>query len=126
MTSYNVVAVTVQADPSPADPASAEGNVVAVPSGTMWPDTSNNPIVPMVVHGTLGDTLNGAGPGECIIKLVATDNLPAGVLLWDFIINIRGFPTINVAGAAVNFASGANQSIWAILQTAGWTPPSMP
>lgn len=115
----NVVNVTVAADNSPADLATAEGNVVAVPSGTEWPDTSGNPIVPMVVHGTL------AG-GTCTIQLVASDNFSPGVLNWDFIINIRGLPTVNFPGAAVNFASGANQSVWTILDTAGWRPPEQP
>lgn len=122
----NTVLVTMQADNSPADVANAEGNIVAVPSGTMWPDSSNNPIVPAVVHGYLGDGQNGAGAGETILKLVASDNYSAGVLTWDFIINIRDFPTINQEQVAVNFASGATQSIWAILQAAGWTPPSVP
>jgi len=124
----NVVAVTVGADVSPADPSNvhAEGNVVAVPSGAMWPDTSNNPIVPMVVHGTLGDGLNGASPGQCIIELVASDSFAAGVLTWDIIINIRGLPTVNVPGVVVNFANGASQNVWTILQAAGWVPFSQP
>lgn len=122
----NVVNVTIAADNSPADLASAEGNAVAVPSGVEWPDTNNNPIVPMVVHGTLGDGLNGATAGECILKLVASDNFAAGVLNWDFIINIRGLPTVNVAGVAVNFASGATQSVWSILSAAGWVPVTQP
>lgn len=123
---YNVVNVTVAADPSPVDLSPAEGNVVAVPNGTLWPDTNANPIVPMVVHGTLGDGLNGApaGGSSCIIELVASDNFSAGVLNWDFLINIRELPTINVSGVPVNFASGANQNVWAILATAGWTPGS--
>jgi hypothetical protein len=124
----NIVNVTVAADVSPADPSNvhAEGNVVAVPSGVMWPDTNNVPIVPMVVHGTLGDGLNGATAGECIIQLVASDNFAAGVLNWDIIINIRGLPTVNVASVPVNFASGANQSVWSILSAAGWSPVSQP
>ena len=115
----NVVTVTVTADSSPSDVAKAEGNVVAIPSGAMWPDTSNNPIVPMVVHGQLQQ-------GTCSLSLVATDNFAAGVLTWDIIINIRGMATINVAGCAVNFADGATQSVWTILQNAGWTPLSVP
>jgi hypothetical protein len=124
--SLNVVNVTIAADNSPADVAVAEGNVVAIPSGTEWPDTNNNPIVPMVVHGTLGDGLNGATAGECIIKLVASDNFSAGVLTWDIIVNIRGMPTVNVASVPVNFTSGANQNVWAILSAAGWSPVSQP
>jgi hypothetical protein len=119
--SLTVVNVTVAADVSPADPANvyAEGNVVAVPSGAQWPDTSNNPIVPMVVHGTLEN-------GTCTIQLVASDNFTAGVLTWDFIINIRGLPTVNVAGVQVIYANGANQNVWSILQAAGWAPVSQP
>ena len=116
------VNVVVAADNSPADLAHAEGNVVAIPSGTEWPDTSGNPIVPMVVHGTIGDGLNGATAGECIIILVASDNYTAGVLAWDLIINIRGFPTINVSDVPVNFSLGATQNVWTILAAAGWTP----
>lgn len=116
---YNTVNVTVAVDNSPVDLATAEGNVVAVPSGTEWPDTSNNPIVPMVVHGTLVS-------GTCTLVLVASDNFGAGVLNWDFIVNIRGLPTVNVASVPVNFANGATQSIWTILTAAGWTPTSQP
>ena len=115
----STVSVVVAADNSPADLATAEGNVIAVPSGTEWPDTSGNPIVPMVVHGTL------AG-GTCTLVLVASDNFAAGVLSWDFVINIRGLPTINVPSVPVNFASGATQSIWTILSAAGWKPTTQP
>jgi hypothetical protein len=115
----NVVTVTVTADVSPADVTTAEGNVLAVPSGTMWPDTSSNPIVPMVVHSQLVN-------GTCNLSLVATDNFAAGVLTWDFIINIRGIATINVPAVPVNFANGATQSVWAILQAAGWAPVNVP
>jgi hypothetical protein len=124
--STNTVLVTVAADVSPDDVAKAEGNVVAVPSGTEWPDTSSNPVVPAVVHGTLGDLQNGGVAGEAIIELLASDNYSDGVLNWAFIINIRGLPTVSVADVPVNFSNGANQSIWDILTAAGWTPPSMP
>ena len=122
----NTVNVVVAADNSPADLATAEGNVVAVPSGTQWPDTNNVPIVPMVVHGTLGDRLNGGTAGQAIIVLVASDNFTAGVLNWDIIVNIRGLPTVNVPGVPVNFANGATQSVWTILTAAGWTPTTQP
>lgn len=121
----NMVSVTLVADASPADAAPAEGNIVAVPSGTMWPDASGNPIVPMVVNGTLGDSSLNT-PGACAIDLVASDNYAAGVLSWDFVINIRGLSTINVSGVAVNFASGGTQNIWTILAAAGWSPVSAP
>lgn len=118
----NTVLVTVAASSSPADVAVAEGYVVAVPSGTEWPDASGNPVVPMVVHGSFGDGLNGAGAGECIIRLAASDSYATGVLTWNFIINIRGLPTVNVADVPVNFANGASQNVWAALAAAGWTP----
>jgi hypothetical protein len=117
---FNVVNVTVEADPSPVDAAPAEGNVVAAPDGVQWPDTNNNPIVPMVVTGYLNDGQNGAGANETIIQLVASDNFAAGVLTWDFIINIRSLPTVNVQGCVVDYSNGATQSVWAILSAAGW------
>jgi hypothetical protein len=119
----NIVNVNVTADVAPSG-AGAEGNIVAVPSGTMWPDAGGNPIVPMVVHGTLGDASLNI-PGECQIPLVASDNYAVNVLTWDLIINIRGFPTINVPRVPVNFASGATQNVWTILATMGWVPPSL-
>jgi hypothetical protein len=115
----NVVTVTVTADASPSDVATAEGNVVAVPSGAMWPDVSNNPIVPAVIHAQLV-------AGTCSLSLVASDNFAAGVLTWDLIINIRGLPTVNVPSCTVAFTNGATQSVWTILQAAGWTPLSVP
>lgn len=117
--SVNLVTVTVAADSSPADIPSAEGYVIASPSGVQWPDSNSEPIVPMVQRGDLKN-------GSCTLSLVASDNFSAGVLLWDFIINIRGLATVNVSQVAVNFSAGANQNVWTILQTAGWTPPSMP
>ena len=116
----NLVNVVVAADPSPVDnPTPAEGNVIAAPSGTQWPDTSGNPIVPMVIHGYLTNS-------TVTIQLVASDNFAAGVLTWDFIINIRGLPTISVANVPVNFALGATQNVWTILSAAGWVPQPMP
>lgn len=117
--SLNVVNVVVAADGSPADVTpsglvSAQGYVIASPDGVQWPDSNNEPIVPMVQHGNL---INGT----CTVQLVASDNFSAGVLTWDFIINLRGFPTVNFTGAPVNFSGGATQSVWSILAAAGWT-----
>lgn len=116
----NLVNVVVAADGSPADQTPSgletpEGYAVAVPDGTRWPDANNLPIAPMVQKEAL---INGTAT----LQLVASDNYSAGVLAWDFIINIRGFPTVNVAQVPVNFASGATQSVWTILAAAGWTP----
>jgi hypothetical protein len=121
----NMVTVTINIDGSPADTAGPEGNYVFSPAGVMWPDLSGNPLTPMVVHATLTTTL--VPPlATASVQLVASDNFAAGVLTWDVIINVRGMPTINVANVPVNFASGATQSIWTILQTAGWTPTVQP
>lgn len=122
----NTVLVNVQADNAPGDPAPAEGNVIAVPTGTQWPDTSGDPIVPMVVHGYLGDLQNGGVAGQAILQLVASDNFAAGVLTWSFIVNIRGFPTVVVKDVPVNFSLGASQNFWTILSATGWTPPPQP
>lgn len=122
----NTVLLTFGADASPADPTHAEGNVVAIPSGELWPDTNNNPIVPMVVHGTLGDGLNGGTPGEAVIQLASSDSFAAGVLTWDIVVNIRGLPTVNVSGVVVDFSNGASQNGWTVLKAAGWTPVNQP
>jgi hypothetical protein len=115
----NLVTVTIAVDNSPADLTSAEGYYVLSPSGVMWPDTSGNPVAPMVHNGHL---VNGTASEQ----LVASDNYAAGVLTWDVIINVRGLPTVNVASVPVNFANGASQNIWTILQAAGWTPATQP
>ena len=115
----NLVTVTVTVDDSPADTGSPEGNFLFTSSGVMWPDASNFPIVPMVVHGTLVN-------GTATASLVATDNFAAGVLTWDVTINIRGIPTIQVSGVPVKFSLGATQSIWTILSAAGWSPTPQP
>lgn len=118
--SFLTVAVTVAADTFSPDPNTyAEGNVVAVPSGTMWPDANDLPIVPMVVHGNLE-------LGTCTLQLVASDNFATGVLRWDLIVNIRGMPTVNQPGCVINFADGATQSVWDILSAAGWSPITRP
>lgn len=124
---YNLANVVLSVSVSPADQTpsglvAGEGNIIAIPDGTQWPDPNNDAIVPMVVHGTIGDTLNGASDNECIIQLCASDNFSAGVLNWDFIINIRGLPTVRAMNIPVNYASGATQNVWEILQAAGWTP----
>lgn len=123
----NVVNVTIQVDGAPGDPSAPEGNYVFTPSGVMWPDTSSNPIVPMVVHGQMIANPT-ANPPNCLatVELVASDNFAASVLTWDVIINVRGMPTINVPNVPVNFSNGANQNIWTILQAAGWSPLSEP
>jgi hypothetical protein len=111
----NVVSVVVAADSSPADAAPAEGHVVAIPTGVQWPDTSNNPIVPMVVQGTLAN-------GTVTLQLVASDNFAPGVLTWTFNINIRGLKTVTASDVPVNFSLGATQNVWPILAAAGWNP----
>jgi hypothetical protein len=117
--SLSVVSVVVAVDNAPGDLAPAEGNALAVPSGTEWPDTSGNPIVPAVVHGTLA-------AGTCTLSLVASDNFTAGVLNWDIIINVRGLPTVNVPAVPVIFSLGASQNVWTILTAAGWRPIGQP
>jgi hypothetical protein len=119
----NMVTVVIAASPSPADPVgiTAEGNFIFSPNGTQWPGTPGSlPIVPMV---QIGHLTNGTGS----VQLVATDNFTSNTILaWDIIINIRGLPTVNFPDVPVNFASGATQSVWDILNAAGWVPVSQP
>lgn len=125
----NMVTVNINIDGSAADTAGPEGNYIFSPAGVMWPDLSGNPITPMVQHSNLLTTgpANGQpGTATASVSLVASDNFAAGVLTWDVIINVRGMPTINVSNVPVNFANGATQSIWTILQSVGWTPIAQP
>lgn len=116
----NVVTVTVAAQGSPADATPPEGHFVFVPNGTLWPMTAGAlPIVPDIQSGVLV-------LGTATAVLVASDNFSAGVLDWDCIINIQGMPTVNVPGFPVLFASGASQSVWDILEAAGWQPVIQP
>jgi hypothetical protein len=118
---YNLVTVNITATASPADTLTPEGIYIFSPNGTEWPGTVGSlPIVPQVQTGHL---VNGTGS----VSLVASDNFSSSTILtWDIIINIRALPTVNFAGAQVNFASGATQSVWDILSAAGWVPISQP
>jgi hypothetical protein len=118
----NMVTVVIAASPSPADTGiTAEGNYIFSPNGTQWPGTPGSlPVVPMIQQGHL---TNGTGS----VQLLASDNFSSSVILsWDIIINIRGLPTVNFPDAPVNFALGATQSVWDILNNAGWVPISQP
>ena len=116
----NLVTVNITAQGSPADAVTPEGNYLFSPNGTEWPGTPGSlPVVPEVQSGHL---ISGTGS----VQLVASDNFAVGVLSWDIIINIRELPTVNFSGAAINFASGATQSVWDILSASGWVPVSQP
>ena len=121
----NMVTVTINVDGSPADSAGPEGNYIFSPSGVMWPDTSGNPVAPMVQHGAIA-AAPGTQAATASAQLVASDNYGPGVLTWDVIVNVRGLPTVNVPAVPVNYAAGATQSIWTILQATGWTPITQP
>lgn len=106
------VNIAVQA--APTDTVPAEGNYVFSPNGVLWPGTAGSlPIAPEVQHGFLVS-------GTASVKLVASDNFSVGVLNWDVIINVRGMPTINVPALTINYATGSSQSIWDILNSAGY------
>lgn len=123
----SMVTVSIQVDGAPGDTLPPEGNYVFSPSGVLWPDTSGNAVAPQLQHGVLMPNTAVSPPvATASVQLVASDNFTAGVLTWDVIINVRGMPTVNVQAVPVNFASGANQNIWTILQAAGWTPVQVP
>ena len=112
--SLNLVTVTISATPSPVDDNPVEGNATFIPDGTRWGATGD-PVVPALQHVVLSDS-------TASVQLVASDNFTAGVLTWCININLKGLPTVNVGGVPVNYASGAAQDVWAILQAAGWLP----
>ena len=105
----NVVNVTIEATAAPYDATSVEGNFTCCPDGKLYPAVSGGrPIVPAIVHGIL---INGTA---------------TAVLNWDYIINIRGLPTVKASNLTINFASGGTQDIWTILTNNGWTPVQKP
>ena len=117
--SLNLVTVTIAVQGSPADTVLPEGNFVFSPNGLMWPGTGTTPIDPSIQQGHLVN-------GTASVQLVASDNFTAGVLSWDIIINVRGLPTVNASAVPVNYATGASQSVWDILNTAGYLFVSQP
>lgn len=114
--SLTLASVTIAVQGGPLDASDPEGNYVFSPNGTLWPATSGAlPIDPSIHTGSLVS-------GTATVQLVASDNFAAGVLSWDVHINVRGLPTVSFPALPILYMSGANQSIWDILQLNGWTP----
>ena len=115
----DMVNVTVNATGGPNDAATPEGHFVFIPDGVLYPAVPNGgPIVPNIVQGNLVN-------GTSTVALVASDNFDPNVLDWGVTINIRGLATIHGHPLTINFADGADQSIWDILTANGWTPTAL-
>lgn len=97
--------------------SSAEGNYLFAATGTLMSDT-NVAIVTPVVSGILDST------GNLSAVLLASDNFGAGELTWNCFIVVKGMSPINVQDFTVNFAQGASQNLFTVLEASGWTPLS--
>lgn len=64
----------------------------------------------------------GIGAPNSGVALLASDNFAAGELAYDIVIRVQGVPDIHAQDVPVNFALGATQGLFTILQAAGWTP----
>lgn len=97
--------------------STAEGNYLFAASGTLISD-ANVAIVTPVVDGVLDSS------GNLSAILLASDNFGPGELTWNCFISVRGMSQINVQGFTVNFALGASQNLFTILEASGWQPLS--
>ena len=95
----------------------SEGRYLFAATGTLMSDT-NVAIVTPVVQGQLDAS------GNLSAVLLASDNFGAGELTWNCFISVRGMSDIAVTGFQVNFALGASQNLFTVLQASGWTPTS--
>ncbi len=108
----------------------AEGNFQFVASGSLM-DSAAVAIVTPVIYGQLDTTgaisLVGQATGSGV-QLLASDNFGADAagdpeLTWNVKIQVQGIPEIAATDIPVNYASGASQGLFSILEAAGWTAP---
>lgn len=112
--SNNLVTVTAQWTDG-TNPA--EGNYAFVAQGSLM-DSPAVAIVTPVALGQLDAT------GSLAVPLLASDNFTEGYLTWHVSVRVRGFTSIDVADIEINFANGASQGLFGILEASGWSPPS--
>lgn len=93
----------------------AEGHFLFAATGTLMSD-ANVAIVTPVVEGNIDTS------GNLTATLLASDNFGAGELKWNCFVNVRGMSDIVVRGFVVNFALGASQNLFTILEASGWAP----
>jgi hypothetical protein len=112
--------------------AFAAGNFEIVASGVLMSSNGVAIVTPFIDGqldslGSLSVPVGGAGsagnggPGTGV-SLLASDNFAAGELTWNFKIVVQGITDIVVADVPVNFASGATQGLFGVLEAAGWSP----
>lgn len=113
-------------------PNYASGNFEFVASGTLMSSSSIAIVYPFIdgqldslgslslPTGTVGTV--GTGAANSGVSLLASDNFGAGELYYNIKILVQGLATINAQDIPVNFALGASQGLFTILEAAGWTP----
>jgi len=95
--------------------ASAQGSFLFAATGSLVSD-SNVAIVTPTINGRLDSS------GNLTAVLLASDNFGLHELTWNCFISVKGMSDIFVQGFAVNFALGASQNLFTILEASGWTP----
>jgi hypothetical protein len=93
-----------------------QGNWLFAASGTLMSDDHVAIVTPVV-----NDVLDSDGNLSAV--LLASDNYSAGELEWNCFIRVQGLPLIHVVGFPVNYDDGAEQNLFDILTTAGWSMP---
>jgi hypothetical protein len=72
--------------------------------------------LPSGTYGSAGDGTPNSG-----LALLASDNFGAGELLWTVKIVVEGVANISASGIIINYADGATQGLFTILEANGWS-----
>lgn len=108
----------------------AEGNFQFAASGALM-DSAGVAVVTPVIYGELDTTgaisLEGQAAGSGV-QLLASDNFGSDAagdpeLTWNVKVQVQGMTEIIATDIPVNYASGASQGLFSILEAAGWTAP---
>lgn len=99
-----------------------EGNFLFDAEGDLMNSTTTAIVTP-VIKGQLDTTGKlwtpptlGSG-----VSLLASDNFLTGQLNWHILLRVQGWPIVDVADVPVLFSNGASQTVFSILEAAGWT-----
>lgn len=96
---------------------SSSGVAIVTPFIDGQLDSIGSLSVPAGAAGSVGTGAPGSG-----VSLLASDNFAAGELTWNFNIKVQGITDILVSDVPVNFANGATQGLFGVLEAAGWSP----
>ena len=137
--SDNFVTVTAQWDDGNPLTPSGSGNYEIVATGLLM-ESSAVAIVTPIILGQL-DSLgsfsllgissplayqNPNVEPNTGIPLLASDNFAEGEFLWNFKVVLQGAANIISSNVQINYALGATQGLFSILEAAGWTPTVPP